>query len=127
MIKGQRARRSDGSHQGDRCLRWGASVTEVRPSALRVCGMGWRINLSVTDRSSLEHWLERSSHLDLGSCCHQESIEGAHTNCRAPRSAPAACIRTPNHRCRWLSLNDDGSYWGDCIPPAPPSYFAHPP
>ena len=122
MIKGQRARRSPGSHQCDRCLRWGASVTEVRPSALRVCGMWWQINASVTDRRSLEPRLERSSHLDLGSPrkAQESSFEGAHTNRCPPRLAPAACTRTRNHRCRWLSLIDDGSYWGGLQGPPPP-------
>lgn len=33
---------------------------------LRACCMRWRVSAPCTDRSSFEHWLERSSHPDLG-------------------------------------------------------------
>ena len=67
MIKGRRARNVRGSLHSDRPNRWGASVTGVCQRALRACSMGCRIDTSGTDRSSSEHWLERSSHPDLGS------------------------------------------------------------
>ncbi|MGF6267025.1 hypothetical protein OKW49_008019 [Paraburkholderia youngii] len=67
MMRGQRARSVGGSPHGDRSQRWGAPVTGVCQCALRACCMRCRLFMRCTDRSSFRHWLERSSHLDLGS------------------------------------------------------------
>src|SRR5512133_252775 len=80
MIKGRRARTGSGSPNSDRPVRWGAPIIGVCQRTLCACCIGCRVDEPCTDRSSSEHWLERSSHPSLGSECgnHFESHVAAH-------------------------------------------------
>ena len=88
MIKGQRARNGGGSLRSDRPERWGASVTGDCQRTLRACCIGYRMRTSGTDRSSFEHWLERSSHPDLGSGCMSHVIPQLNLAVTPPPAVP---------------------------------------